>query len=389
MAGVKAVTLSTETDPSAASLKSELPAGAYTIKLKTGWTLERESNGMWAPVKAVLFSQNPAGFQIFDQFTTPVVFQFRAGEDVVELGNGQLEVDIAVDDGFCPPGQAACDGGCTDIVSDPNNCGFCGNVCAAPNVCGNGFCQMGCAPGQQSCFGQCVDVFSDPFNCGGCGIVCSAGDSCQMGACMNPCGPGNQLCNGVCVDSQNDPSNCGSCGNVCAPGLSCSNGLCHNDGPLLEFSGVANDLPIAALSGWTQCFSETYNGFTPVADILASCNQGRLLLGCRQTGSDTLLLAANAPRQDVLFDCGSQIDCSNVSNGVGWYFSDSYSWGFVQAGEPVNRVSCDLGDETESAPNSRMCWHTGGGATSSGFRCGDDLWLNGDTSFERVIFQAP
>src|SRR5690349_13372659 len=43
--GPKGVTLSTETDPSASSIRSELPAGQYLITLKNGWTLEKETMG--------------------------------------------------------------------------------------------------------------------------------------------------------------------------------------------------------------------------------------------------------------------------------------------------------------------------------------------------------
>ena len=31
----------------------------------------------------------------------------------------------------CPTGTACCNGTCTSVNSDPNNCGACGNVCAA------------------------------------------------------------------------------------------------------------------------------------------------------------------------------------------------------------------------------------------------------------------
>jgi hypothetical protein len=38
-------------------------------------------------------------------------------------------------------GFALCDGGCTDILTDPQNCGRCGNVCI-PDPCANGVCQQ-------------------------------------------------------------------------------------------------------------------------------------------------------------------------------------------------------------------------------------------------------
>src|SRR5690349_18356494 len=179
--GTKAVTLSTETDPDASSIRAELPAGNYLIKLKAGYTLEKNVMGSFTPVKSVLVSDNPAGFTIFDQGVTGVVFRFKAGDDVVQLGDGTLDVSIAVDDGSCPMGTASCNGVCTDVFNDPNNCGACGNVCMAPATCQFGSCQIACPPGTANCNGVCTDVFSDPNNCGGCGVQCAPGNACTMG----------------------------------------------------------------------------------------------------------------------------------------------------------------------------------------------------------------
>lgn len=206
-----------------------------------------------------------------------------------------------------------------------------------------------------------------------------------MGFCQDPCGGMGQFCDGSCIDTTSDPNNCGACGNACPAGLSCSNGLCQQDGPVFQFSGVANNLPVASLTGWTECFSDTYADFTPIGDILGSCNQERLLLGCRVPGSDTLVVAANAPREDVLIDCGQDQSCAVSSNGAGWYFSNDWSWGFARAGEPVQRFSCDV---APSDPSGRMCWHTSGAALSQGWRCGENTSLFG-FDFERVVFTAP
>lgn len=47
----------------------------------------------------------------------------------------------------CGTGFVCCSGVCTPILSDPNNCGSCGNVCTAPNcVCNNGSCVEGACP---------------------------------------------------------------------------------------------------------------------------------------------------------------------------------------------------------------------------------------------------
>jgi hypothetical protein len=61
---------------------------------------------------------------------------------------------------------------------------------------------------------DCVlsEVATDPNNCGACGNVCSGSN------------PG--CCSETCVDLSNDESNCGSCGNQCGSGQICKNGVC-------------------------------------------------------------------------------------------------------------------------------------------------------------------
>jgi hypothetical protein len=154
--------------------------------------------------------------------------------------------------------------------------------------------------------------------------------------------------------------------------------------PLLWRPGVQQNLPLADLVGWQQCWSGPYDGSASLADILAACSGDRLLLGCRPDGAAELTLAAMAPRADVLYDCGDARDCVHLANGVGWYYSDSYSWGFAPGGEPVNRFSCDYDDGSQTLPELRLCWHTGGGNVSSGYRCGAG---NVGSGWERLIFQ--
>jgi hypothetical protein len=94
-----------------------------------------------------------------------------------------------------------------------------------------------------------------------------------------------------------------------------------------------------------------------------------------------------AERADVLFDCGTQVNCTQQANGVGFYYSDQYSWGFAPGGEPVNRSSCDYNDGTQTQPELRMCWHTYDGNFEGGYRCGSND-LNGANNWERLVFHA-
>jgi len=110
----------------------------------------------------------------------------------------------------CGFGESLCPGGfggdfCADTDSDPDNCGFCGNVCLGSDSCVSGRCDRGygndgfgsadeeCGFGQELCPSDsllgddlvCVDTSRDSGNCGECGVVCPSGSRCVTGTCGN------------------------------------------------------------------------------------------------------------------------------------------------------------------------------------------------------------
>jgi hypothetical protein len=138
-----------------------------------------------------------------------------------------------------------CDGRTDEVdADDPDNCGFCGNVCAdgprgAP-VCIDGECALACDAGFGDCnglvsdgceqdlrtlvTGGCADSCTIP-HCGACGVACALAnawetcvtDTCEILSCRVPY-----------RDCDGDPSNgcevyartltdCGTCGRECAP----------------------------------------------------------------------------------------------------------------------------------------------------------------------------
>ncbi len=156
----------------------------------------------------------------------------------------------------CAEGEAECDGSCTDLATDPLNCGACSNVCGAGQLCSNGGCASSCAEGLTECCGTCADITSDPDHCGGCvcgdsgsagaGGAAPAGEACAencsdgvcVGTCPDPDGnpgccdenaaydPTKTICGGACVDPDNNVQHCGDCFNLCAEGEKCSSGNC-------------------------------------------------------------------------------------------------------------------------------------------------------------------
>jgi len=315
--------------------------------------------------------------------------------------------------GSCQTGFADCNAdlrtdGCeTGISKDVKNCGGCNVSCSTNHItasCAAGACNGTCAANFADCNGNkqtdgCEsDSRTDAKNCGACGIVCSknhVSGACSAGKCGGECASGFADCNGNkqtdgCeVNTNSDAANCGACDKACDQGQGCVQGKCTS---LFTFSGVAKNVPIASLAGWTQCFSEIYaSASTTLASIKKACSGSLLMMACRPKGSSTLQLAAYAPIADVMFDTGIG-NSPHAANGVGWYFYGSKSWGFAPEGDAIERMTCDVQDSSIGASgvdgDKRLCWHTSGNALQGGWRCGRNDTLNNSAEFERLLFTA-
>ena len=261
-----------------------------------------------------------------------------------------------------------------------------------PNMCGqpNNPCYIAvCNEAQQTCVAQ-------PGNNGAAcddGNLCTGGETCSNGQCTggvaanngtmcddgNGCTGGTTCSNGICGNPQSQIQQCVN-GDQCCPA-----GCAGDTDCLWYVSGVQQNIPEAQLTGWQQCYKGLYADFSPsMSQILSQCSKSKLLLGCRQVGQTTFHTLAMGPRVDVIFDTGTG-NTPHDANGVGWYYNDSYSWGFAPQGEPITRNSCDT---TNTGNENRLCWHTGGGSINGGWRCGAATGLNGDTTWERIVYQA-
>jgi hypothetical protein len=124
---------------------------------------------------------------------TPIVAGTACAQNggVVCDGNGNCVECLT--DANCDSGRSCCGNVCVDTMSTVQNCGGCGIVCFTPNatpVCTAGVCAIGaCNSGFVDCNGLATDgcevnVMTDPANCGACGNACSQGQSCVNGTCQ-------------------------------------------------------------------------------------------------------------------------------------------------------------------------------------------------------------
>ncbi len=136
---------------------------------------------------------------------------------------------------MCAAGETRCGSGgtatCAMTMTDMNNCGACGRMCTAGQMCSMGVCQSTCGAGLTTCstggVPGCANLMTDSRNCGACGTACAVGQSCVMGMCRVTCAAGQTLCTGVCVNTATDTANCGACGVACTAGQTCTAGMCR------------------------------------------------------------------------------------------------------------------------------------------------------------------
>ncbi len=158
--------------------------------------------------------------------------------------------------------------------------------------------------------------------------------------------------------------------------------------PFPAGAGIQQNVSVVALQsfGWTVCHEDTYASYgTAISSILAGCQGTYMMLACGRTDTpDRVTLAAADLRSVVTQADAEGLETHHVSNGVGWYFTATQSWGFFPAGQGVNRDTCDTDAGSQTAKELRMCWNAdAAGAILNGYRCGDNS-LN-DASWRRLV----
>ncbi len=131
----------------------------------------------------------------------------------------------------CTSSFTTCGGRCVDVETDPNNCGACGNTCAAEQACEDNHC---CLPPQAACESvlecclaratDCAPIATNKGGLAGCGFFGNLNRCCirppAFDRCESDCDCcGDALCrNNAC---------CGQAGARCFSPSDCCSGRCN------------------------------------------------------------------------------------------------------------------------------------------------------------------
>jgi len=105
ISGPTQLSLDSESNPSAAILSTQLPAGTYQVSLNDGWYMERVANGQVVAVDAALQSANPQQAVLTSAGTSDVLFVFAVNNLPVVFAPATLTVGIEVVECDGSPGQ--------------------------------------------------------------------------------------------------------------------------------------------------------------------------------------------------------------------------------------------------------------------------------------------
>lgn len=105
-----------------------------------------------------------------------------------------------------------------------------------------------------------------------------------------------------------------------------------------------------ATAGCRECFSVWYSSHRPTVSDIYKCIGPYLFVGALIDERNLFELGAYGKSADILLS--TPANTTNLSNGVHWYFSPGYSFGFLNSGDLTQNPL----EEGTSLSDSRMLW---------------------------------
>jgi hypothetical protein len=152
-------------------------------------------------------------------------------------------------------------------------------------------------------------------------------------------------------------------------------------------AGIEHNVPEGDIfaNGWTKCYEGDYgtNENDIQGNIVDACAGDMVMYSCREKGDPNYKLIGYGNREKA-FTPTSGPTVGTIDGSVKWYFDGGRSMGFADADDDISLNSCDFNEHDDA---NRLCWHRAGGNTlTGGWRCGDRVWLNSNSAWERTVW---
>ncbi len=159
--------------------------------------------------------------------------------------------------------------------------------------------------------------------------------------------------------------------------------------------GVQNDVALSTVldGGWEIIYRCDYNNPDVLIDTVfaGAADNDLVMIAGIQDGSATIDTLAAATKADILTYTGHNV--THEANGALWYCNGN-SLGFAGLGDVIYQNTADTNAQDE---RDRLSWHTNlsigsrsnDEATylSYGWRCGDNVWLNDTTAWDKLVLK--
>jgi hypothetical protein len=152
--------------PDSLVIARSVPVGAYDVTLQGRYHLEKNVDGVWTTVPAVLISPNPqTGLAVASEQTTQAIFRFRTREngEEIEFAPGTLEIVLEVEPAgdLCGAGEACLTGAFTvtqdlPVVNGVESTGAFAHLVGQPVTFGVSFDLGPFVQDPAQIFGRCV-----------------------------------------------------------------------------------------------------------------------------------------------------------------------------------------------------------------------------------------
>ena len=149
--------------------------------------------------------------------------------------------------------------------------------------------------------------------------------------------------------------------------------------------GVQTDVPFDVFSGLKIAYVQPYLDAT-TSDVLqgtkSNCSADSIAcVGCFLNEQNAVIQIAACGNCKAIFT-ETPLNTPNLVNGVYWYETPSFSFGFSNS----SLIDQNKADYLEAYSDARVSWYID--TYYGGFRCGSNRYLSNDNSWMKIIYTS-